>query len=132
MKKTANENTYYGIKLKGSICEFLELFEDFQWILKSQNTGFLAIKVQEEHTPEALEKVLFPKLIEDYKLIIGKSKLNNKEKVLNLLQEYVNVEPSKTPVIIKGSGGNNNSYYKTWEELEKSKIPKEPKRAKIN
>lgn len=132
MKKTASDNTYYGIKLKGSICEFLELFEDFHWILKSQNTGFLAIKVEEEHTPEVLEKTLFPKLIEEYKLIVSKSKLNNKEKVLNILQEYVNVEPSKTPVIIKGSGGSNNSYYKTWEELEKSKIPKEPKRAKLS
>lgn len=130
MKKTTNDNTYYGIKLKGSICEFLEMFEDFHWILKSQNTGFLAVKVEEEQTPEMLEKTIFPKMIEEYKLIISKSKLNNKDKVLNLLQEYVNLEPNKTPVIIKASKGSN-SYYKTWDELEKSNIPKEPKRVKL-
>lgn len=129
MKKPATNNTYYGIKLKGSICEFLEMFEDFHWILKSQNTGFLAIKIEEDHTPEVLEKVVFPKLINEYKLIVGKSKLNNKEKVLNIFNEYVTLEPTKTPVIIKESS-NGNSYYKTWDELKKSNEPKEPKKVK--
>lgn len=107
---------YYGFKVKGNICEFLENFEDFYHIPDTTSTGFLGVPIEQLAT---ITHFVFINLLHDYHIIASRSKLNSKTKegLQNLLQQYADI--AKKPIVWHKDNGNH--YYDSLEEFSKRK-----------